>query len=97
MAGIQSFLSQSAHLIRKDQLMGTYKFDWQDVVHGHIEVEAESGVEAEQIFRKMKLQDRLNSSQIDADKDSLKIKFVDLGFDDLLTHKEWEDGLKQYT
>ena len=77
--------------------MSKYKFDWQDVVHGHIEVEAESGVEAEQIFRKMKLQDRLNFSQIDADKDSLKIKFVDLGFDDLLTHKEWEDGLKQYT
>ena len=71
--------------------MSTYKFDWQDVVHGHIEVEAESGVEAEQIFRKMKLQDRLNSSQIDADKDSLKIKFIDLGFDDLLTHKEWEE------
>ena len=45
----------------------------------------------------MKVQDRVNSSQIDADKDSLKIKFVDLGFDDLLTHKEWEDGLKQYT
>jgi hypothetical protein len=75
----------------------TYKFDWQDIVYGHIEVEAESGVEAEQIFRKMKLQDRLNSSQIDADKDTLKIKFVDLGFGDLLTHKEWEDSLKQYT
>ena len=77
--------------------MSTYKFDWQDVIHGHIEVEAESGVEAEQIFRKMKLQDCLNSSQIDADKDSLKIKFVDLGFADLLTHKEWEGDLKQYT
>ena len=42
--------------------MSTYKFDWQDVVHGHIEVEAASGVEAEQIFRKMKLQERLNES-----------------------------------
>ena len=77
--------------------MSTYKFDWQDVIHGHIEVEAESGVEAEQIFLKTKPQDRLNSSQIDADKDSLKIKFVNLGFADLLTHKEWEDDLKQYT
>ena len=77
--------------------MSTYKFDWQDLVHGHIEVEAESGVRAEQIFRKMTLQDRLNSSKIDSDKDTLKIKFVDLGFTDLLTHKEWEDDLKQYT
>ena len=24
--------------------MSRYKFDWQDVIHGHIEVEAESGV-----------------------------------------------------
>ena len=46
--------------------MSTYKFDWQDVVHGHIEVEAESGVEAEQIFRKMKLQERLNLSKVGA-------------------------------
>lgn len=77
--------------------MSTYKFDWQDVIHGHIEVEAESGMEAEQIFRKMKLQERLNSSKIGVDKDTLKIKFVDVGFDDLLTPEEWEDGLKKYT
>ena len=31
------------------------------------------------------------------DKETLKIKFVDLGFDDLLTPEEWEDGLKQFT
>ena len=45
----------------------------------------------------MKLQERLNSSKIGVDKDTLKIKFVDVGFDDLLTPEEWEDGLKQYT
>ena len=71
--------------------MSTYKFDWQDVIHGHIEVEAENEVEAGQIFQKMKLQDCLNSSQVDADKDTLKIKFVDLRFDDFLNHKEWKD------
>ena len=74
-----------------------YVFDWKDTIHGQIEIEAACGVEAEQIFRKMKLQDRLSASQIDADKDTLKIKFVDLGFSDLLTHKEWEEDLKQYT
>ena len=77
--------------------MSTYKFDWQDVVHGHIEVEAESGVEAEQIFREMKLQERLDSSKIDVEKSTLKLKFVDVGFDDILTPEEWEDGLKQIT
>ena len=77
--------------------MGTYKFDWQDIVHGQIEIEAESGVEAEKILHEMKLQERLNLSKVGVDKDTLKIKFVDLGFDDLLTAEEWEDGLKQFT
>ena len=77
--------------------MGTYKFDWQDIVHGQIEIEAESGVEAEQILHAMKLQERLNLSKVGVDRDTLKIKFVDLGFDDLLTPEEWEDGLKQLT
>ena len=77
--------------------MGTYKFDWQDVVHGQIEIEAESGVKAEQILHEMKLQERLNLSEVGVDKDTLKVKFVDLGFDDLLTPEEWEDGLKQFT
>ena len=58
--------------------MGTYKFDWQDIVHGQIEIEAENGVEAEQILHAMKLQERLNLSEVGVDKDSLKIKFVDL-------------------
>ena len=77
--------------------MGRYKFDWQDIVHGQIEIEAESGVEAEKILHEMKLQERLNLSEFGVDKDTLKIKFVDLGFDDLLTAEEWEDGLKQFT
>ena len=31
------------------------------------------------------------------DKNTLKLKFVDVGFDDILTPEEWEDGLKQIT
>ena len=30
----------------------TYKFDWIDVVHGQVEIEAKSGVEAERLFVK---------------------------------------------
>ena len=40
----------------------TYTFDWKDVVHGQIEIEAESGVEAERLFREMSLKQRLASS-----------------------------------
>ena len=43
----------------------TYKFHWKDFVHGQIEIEANSGVEAEEIFRSMSLTERMmNSEQI---------------------------------
>lgn len=77
------------------RMVGIYQFDWKDIVHGHIEIEADSGLEAERLFRDMKLQQRLDASTLDVDKDTLKIKFVDVGFDDLLTQEEWNDGLKQ--
>ena len=77
--------------------MNKYRFDWQDIVQGNIEVDADSGVEAERVFSEMKLQQRLKASNLDADKDTLKIKFVDVGFDDLLTLEEWNDGLKHVT
>ena len=38
--------------------MTKYKFDWQDVVHGQIDIEADNGVEAEQLFREMSLEKR---------------------------------------
>ena len=80
---IREDLSTYRHF-KRTLIMGLYKFDWQDVVHGQIEIEAESGVKAEQILHEMKLQERLNLSQVGVDNDTLKIKFVDLGFDDLL-------------
>ena len=54
--------------------MGIYKFDWQDVVHGQIEIEAENGVEAEQTLHEMKLQERLNLSKVGVDKGTQKIQ-----------------------
>ena len=49
----------------------TYKFHWKDVVHGQVEIEANSGVEAEEIFRSMSLTERMvNSAQISSDNTS---------------------------
>ena len=45
-----------------------YKFDWKDTIHGQIEIEAASGVEAERLFREMNTAQRLRASFIDADK-----------------------------
>ena len=75
----------------------TYTFDWKDVVHGQVEIEAESGVQAETLFREMSLEQRLKASSIDADKDTLEIKFVDAGLGDVLTFEEWNNGIKHIT
>ena len=75
----------------------TYTFDWKDVVHGQIEIEAENGVEAERLFREMSLEQRLASSNVGVDKDTLDIKFVDVGFGDIRTKEEWNEAWKQIT
>ena len=75
----------------------TYTFDWKDVVHGQIEIDAESGVEAERLFREMSLEQRLAASNVGVDKDTLDIKFVDVGFGDIRTKEEWNEAWKQIT
>ena len=75
----------------------TYTFDWKDVVHGQIEIDAENGVEAERLFREMPLEQRLAASKMGVDKDTLDIKFVDAGFGDIHTKDEWNEGWKQIT
>ena len=72
----------------------TYTFDWKDVVHGQIEIEVENGIEAERLFREMSLEQRLASSNVGVYKDTLDIKFVDVGFGDIQTPEEWEDTWK---
>ena len=72
----------------------TYTFDWKDVVHGQIEIEAENGIQAERLFREMSLEQRLAISNLVADRNTLDIKFVDLGFGDIQTAEEWEDTWK---
>ena len=74
-----------------------YVFDWKDTIHGQIEIEAASGVEAERLFREMNAVQRLKASFIDADKDTLEVKFVDAGLGDVHTVEEWNDGIKHFT
>ena len=75
----------------------TYTFDWKDVVHGQIEIDAENGIEAERLFREMSLEQRLASSNVGVDKDTLDIKFVADGFGDIRTKEEWNEAWKQIT
>ena len=74
-----------------------YVFDWKDTIHGLIEIEAASGVEAERLFREMNIEKRLKASFIDSDKDTLEVKFVDAGLGDVHTAEEWNDDIKHFT
>mgnify|MGYP001434809008 CR=1 FL=1 len=73
----------------------TYKFHWKEVIHGQVEIEASSGVEAEEIFKSMSLTERmLKSKQKSSDKSNLKINYVDLKFAEALSGEEWERDWK---
>ena len=40
-----------------------YKFDWKDIIHGQIEIEADSGVEADRMFREMTPEQRISLNE----------------------------------
>ena len=59
--------------------MTKYRFDWRDVIHGSIEIDANCGNEAEEILMNMSLKDLLQNSQHNSDKNEREIRFVDAG------------------
>ena len=59
--------------------MTRYGFDWKDVVHGSIEIEANCGKDAEEILMNMSLKDLLKNSQYNSDKKEREIRFADAG------------------
>ena len=69
------------------QKMNAYKFDFKEVIHGSIEIEAEHGVEAEEKFMEMSLKDLLSSSQHASDGTEREIMFVVMSVFDSLGAK----------
>ena len=59
--------------------MTKYRFDWKDVIHGTIEIEANCGNDAEEILMNMSLKDLLKNSQHNSDKNEREIRFADAG------------------
>ena len=59
-----------------DENMDTYRFDFKEVIHGTLEIEAEHGVEAEQKFMDMSLRDLLQHSNHTNDCAARNIRFV---------------------
>ena len=75
--------------------MGKYRFDWKDVIHGSIEIEANCGNDAEQILMKMPLKDLLKNSQHNSDKNERAIRFADAGQHFQSLDKDDWDKLKE--
>ena len=59
--------------------MTKYGFDWKDVIHGSIVIEANCGKDAEEILMNMSLRDLLKNSQYNSDKKEREIRFADAG------------------
>ena len=76
--------------------MTKYRFDWKDVIHGSIEIEANCGNDAEEILMNMSLKDLLKNSQHNSDKNEREIRFADAGqFLENMDKEEWKQ-LKQH-
>ena len=71
--------------------MNAYKFDFKEVIHGSIEIEAEYGVEAEKKFLEMSLKDLLSQSQYGSDGTEREIRFVVASVHDNLEAEDWQE------
>ena len=60
-------------------MMTKYRFDWKDVIHGTIEIDAQCGNDAEEILMNMTLKDLLKNLQYNSDRSEREIRFADAG------------------
>ena len=70
--------------------MDTYRFDFKEVIHGSLEIEAEHGVENEQKFMDMSLKDLLKHSNHASDGIKREIRFLVTSVNDSLDAEEWQ-------
>ena len=72
--------------------MNVYKFDWKDMMHGMIEIEAVNGREAEEKLMQLSLGDLLAQSQYDSGRSLREIRFADAGnYFQSLDKDEWNE------
>ena len=74
--------------------MPQYKFDWTIKISGTIEIEAETGDEASDLFFSLSNHDLIRRSEIMPDKNKHELRFVTTEFVDVHTGDEWEDCWK---
>ena len=87
-----SFNVYSNSTINTGIMMTKYRFDWKDVIHGTIEIDAQCGNDAEEILLNMSLKELLENSQYNSDKIEREIRFADAGKNfESLDKDDWEE------
>ena len=77
--------------------MALYKFDWTATISGTIEIDAENGIEASELFSALNDQELVEQSEIMRAKNWREIRFVTAGLVEVHTGVEWEKLWKEYS
>ena len=67
-----------------------FQFDWTEKISGSVEIEAESGRHAEEIFNSMTRSDLLEKS-LKLHSNGVDIDFVESRMSGMVTYKEWKN------
>ena len=76
--------------------MALYKFDWTATISGTIEIDAQNGLEADEIFNFYADRELVQRSEILPDKYSRIVRFVTAGQVEVYTAEEWDNFWKDH-
>ena len=68
----------------------TYQFDWKTIVYGSIKIDAKDGLEADEIFKSMTIEELNKLSQTHLSNEDIEIRFVKGDTDEEYSSEEWD-------
>ena len=77
--------------------MAPYKFDWTATISGTIEIDAENGIEASELFKTLNDQELVEQSEIMLARSWREVRFVTARIVEVHTGEEWEELWKEYS
>ena len=77
--------------------MAPYKFDWTAKISRTIEIDAENGIEASELFNTLNDRELVDQSEIMRARNWREIRFVTAELVEVHTGEEWEDIWKGYS
>ena len=70
--------------------MTIYKFDWKTIIFGSVEINAKDGLEADEIFKSMTIEELNKLSQTHLSNEDIEIRFVKGDTDEEYSSEEWD-------